>query len=88
MTHYIKERYYEKLAEVNEHENNAIDESLFCHIDRTDILWAIGLINKRTYEFRLGTVLQRDSKIIKKIIKYHEGSGNNIITEGCQHIYG
>ena len=48
MAHYIKETYYGNLAEVDEHENIAIDESLFCHIDETHKIWVIGLINIRT----------------------------------------
>ena len=61
MAYYIKETYYGKLDEVNEHENIEIDELLFCHNVGTHKIWVLGLINIKTYEFRLETtVLQRD----------------------------
>lgn len=78
MSNYIKETYYGKLALDNTHEKIAIDESVFCHIDGTQKIWVIGLINIHTYEFRLETVIERNSEIIK----FHVGTDNNIITDG------
>ena len=82
MANYIKETYYGKLAIDNVNENIAIDESLFCHFNGVQKICVIGLININTYEFRLETVLEKNSEIIKKKIKFHVGPGNNIITDG------
>lgn len=44
-------------------------------------IWVIGLININIYEFILETILKRNSEIIKKIIKFHICTDNNIITD-------
>ena len=61
MVNYIKENYYGKLAIDNAHENITIDESLFSHFNGVQKIWVIVLININTYEFRLETVLERNS---------------------------
>lgn len=89
ISHFLKEIYEEKLASENEAAYIAIDESLFCHFDGTKQIWLIDMINTSTYEFRIEAVYERNSEIMKKIIKHHIGKGNTLITEmGGEHTIG
>ena len=79
--HFLKDTYLEKMTFTNEHANIAIDQLLFCHCNDNTKIWVIGLINTRNKDFRTEIVYSRDSDILKKIVRYHIGPGNNIITD-------
>ena len=79
---YLKEVYFNPMAEKNKNEIIAIDESLFCHYKDTQKIWVIGLCNTRTEYFRTEVVLDRTTETIKKIIKHHIEKGNTIVTDG------
>ena len=82
ISHYLKEIYYDKMTDINQHANIAFDESLFCHFNGNQQIWLIGLINTQTQDFKIEAVYGRKSDILEKIIKFHVSKGNNIITDG------
>jgi hypothetical protein len=68
--HYIKETYYDKMAEFNQLVNIAVDESFFCDFNGNQQIWLIGLVNIQTQDFRIEAVYERNSDILEKIIKF------------------
>ena len=59
----------------------AIDQSLFTHTKNGTHVWAIGIINNRTKEFRLEASKYRDTNTIKKFLNNFIDSGNTIISD-------
>ena len=75
---YVSEIFGEK----NANDVFAIDESLFTHTINNQPVWVIGAINNRTKNFRLETVFNRDSEILKKFVNKYIDKGNTIVSDG------
>ena len=81
IAHYYKDLYIlEKLANEGENRRFAIDESLFVHMNGSQI-WVIGIIDTSSHKIRLEISKDRSSETIKKIITKHIDKGNIIISD-------
>ena len=82
IAHYYKDVYcLEQISTKNAFEYFAIDETDFIRINGK-ILWVIGIINTINKKIRLEVSYNRNTNVIKKIIKAHIATGNIITSEG------
>lgn len=83
VAHLLKDTYIlEDISTQNEFEHFVIDESDFIKINGK-ILWVIGIINTHNRLIRLELSYDRNTYIMKKIIKSDIKTGNIVVIEGC-----
>lgn len=70
----------EKLADFGENRGSLFDESLFAHLNGSQI-WVIDIIDIFSHKIRLEISKERNSEIIRKIISKHIDKVNIIISD-------
>lgn len=80
--YYIAEYEAEMLGEINQHKFYSIDESLFSHHIHGNQLWALGLTDNITKNFRLVLTKDREGPTLRRFITKFIPTGNELVTDG------
>ena len=77
--YYLIEYETEIFALENAHNHYSLDESLFCHDLNSKQIWALGITENETTNFRVVVSYNRDEEILKTFITKFIPTGNIIL---------